>query len=89
MKDGLFRQYKSPRDKDSLIDFVREKTWMKVEPIPGWKSPTSLQMSIVSQFFKMSQILRVSVSIVSSGPSLSVERVSIIKAGVFDSGNSQ
>ena len=59
MKDGSFRQYKSPRDNRSLIDFVKEKTWTKVEPIPTWKSPTSIQMSIISQFFKMSQVLRV------------------------------
>ncbi|KAK0088653.1 hypothetical protein PV325_011217 [Microctonus aethiopoides] len=58
VKDGLFRQYKSPRDRDSLISFVRSKTWIKVDPIPSWKSPTSIQMSIISQFFKMSQILR-------------------------------
>ncbi|KAF7997438.1 hypothetical protein HCN44_006009 [Aphidius gifuensis] len=43
--DGLFRQYKSPRDKDSLVEFVRAKTWTKVEPIPSWKSLTSIQMS--------------------------------------------
>ncbi|KAF7993512.1 hypothetical protein HCN44_010107 [Aphidius gifuensis] len=58
VKDGLFRQYKSPRDKDSLVEFVRAKTWTKVEPIPSWKSPTSIQMSVISQFFKMSQVLR-------------------------------
>ncbi|KOC68312.1 Thioredoxin-related transmembrane protein 1 [Habropoda laboriosa] len=58
VKDGIFRQYKSPRDKDSLMEFVSEKTWEKIEPIPGWKSPTSIQMSVISQFFKMSQVLR-------------------------------
>ncbi|XP_015112752.1 thioredoxin-related transmembrane protein 1 [Diachasma alloeum] len=58
VKDGLFRQYKSPRDRDSLVNFVRSKTWVKVEPISSWKSPTSIQMSIISQFFKMSQVLR-------------------------------
>ncbi|XP_078047615.1 uncharacterized protein LOC144475516 [Augochlora pura] len=58
VKDGVFRQYKSPRDKDSLIEFVSERTWEKIEPILGWKSPTSIQMSIISQFFKMSQVLR-------------------------------
>nr|XP_012141928.1 PREDICTED: nucleolin 2-like [Megachile rotundata] len=58
VKDGIFRQYKSPRDKDSLIEFVSEKTWEKIEPVPGWKSPTSIQMSVISQFFKMSQVLR-------------------------------
>ncbi|KAJ8678970.1 hypothetical protein QAD02_014757 [Eretmocerus hayati] len=58
VKDGVFRQYKSPRDKDSLVEFVSQKTWTKVEPVPSWKSPTSIQMSVVSQFFKMSQVLR-------------------------------
>ncbi|XP_063994788.1 thioredoxin-related transmembrane protein 1-like [Diachasmimorpha longicaudata] len=58
VKDGLFRQYKSPRDRDSLVNFVRSKTWIKVQPISSWKSPTSIQMSIISQFFKMSQVLR-------------------------------
>lgn len=63
VKDGIFRQYKSPRDKDSLIEFVSERTWEKIEPIPGWKSPTSIQMSVISQFFKMSQVLRVNIYI--------------------------
>ncbi|XP_012277683.1 thioredoxin-related transmembrane protein 1 [Orussus abietinus] len=58
VKDGVFRQYKSPRDKDSLIEFVTERTWEKVEPIPSWKSPTSIQMSIISLFFRMSPVLR-------------------------------
>lgn len=58
VKDGVFRQYKSPRDKDSLIDFVSARTWKKLEPIPSWKSPTSIQMSVISQFFRLSQVLR-------------------------------
>ncbi|XP_076280210.1 thioredoxin-related transmembrane protein 1 [Lasioglossum baleicum] len=58
VKDGVFRQYKNPRDKDSLIEFVSERKWEKIEPILGWKSPTSIQMSVISQFFKMSQVLR-------------------------------
>lgn len=60
-KDGIFRQYKSPRDKESLISFVKEKKWQQLEPISSWKSPNSIQMSVISYFFKLSQILRVSV----------------------------
>ncbi|KAL6264800.1 hypothetical protein P5V15_004897 [Pogonomyrmex californicus] len=56
--NGIFRQYKSPREKSALIEFVSKKTWTKVDPIPSWKSPTSYHMSILSQFFKLSQILR-------------------------------
>lgn len=58
VNNGIFRQYKSPRDKASLIEFVSKKTWMKVEPISNWKSPTSFHMSFLSQFFKLSQVLR-------------------------------
>ncbi|KAL0104365.1 hypothetical protein PUN28_017236 [Cardiocondyla obscurior] len=58
VNNGIFRQYKSPRDKSSLIEFVTKKTWMKVDPISSWKNPTSFHMSILSQFFKLSQVLR-------------------------------
>lgn len=42
------------------MDFVQDKKWTSIEPVPSWKSPNSIQMSIVSSFFKLSQILRVS-----------------------------
>lgn len=58
--NGEFRQYKGTRDKDSFFAFVEEKKWEKIDPIPSWKSPNSIQMSIVSSFFKLSQVLRVS-----------------------------
>ncbi|XP_043491730.1 thioredoxin-related transmembrane protein 1 [Polistes fuscatus] len=56
--DGVFRQYKSPRDKEALIQFVSDRTWEKIDPIPSWKSPTSIHMSVLSQFFRLSQVLR-------------------------------
>ncbi|XP_046442699.1 thioredoxin-related transmembrane protein 1-like [Daphnia pulex] len=58
VKNGVFRQYRGTRDKDEFISFVEEKKWEQVEPIPGWKSPSSIQMSIVSGFFKLSMMLR-------------------------------
>nr|CAD7413817.1 unnamed protein product [Timema poppensis] len=56
--DGEFRQYRGSRDKDAFISFVEEKKWKQMEAVPGWKSPASIQMSIVSYFFKLSQVLR-------------------------------
>lgn len=56
---GEFRQYKGSRDKDSFASFIEERKWLDVEKIPSWKSPTSVQMSILSSFFKLSQTLRV------------------------------
>lgn len=59
MLNGEFRQYKGTRDKEAFISFIEDRKWQQVEPVPSWKSPNSLQMSIVSSFFKISQILRV------------------------------
>nr|XP_022916004.1 thioredoxin-related transmembrane protein 1-like [Onthophagus taurus] len=56
--NGEFRQYKGSRDKDTFISFIEDKKWKLVEPVPSWKSPASIQMSIVSGFFRLSQILR-------------------------------
>ncbi|RWS09138.1 thioredoxin-related transmembrane protein 1-like protein [Dinothrombium tinctorium] len=58
VKEGTFRQYRGARDTESFVSFVEEKKWEKVDPIPKWKSPNSLQMSIVSYFFKISMALR-------------------------------
>lgn len=40
------------------MSFVEDKKWKTVEAIPSWKSPASLQMSVISYFFKLSQLLR-------------------------------
>ncbi|XP_018324464.1 thioredoxin-related transmembrane protein 1-like [Agrilus planipennis] len=56
--NGEFRQYKGARDKDSFITFIEEKKWKSVDPVPSWKAPDTIQMSIVASFFKLSQFLR-------------------------------
>ncbi|KAM3968926.1 thioredoxin-related transmembrane protein 1 [Aphomia sociella] len=58
VKNGEFRQYKGPRDVEAMLSYVEEKRWKQTEPIPGWKAPHSLQMSLVAEFFKLSQALR-------------------------------
>jgi len=58
VKDGIFRQYRGARDKDSFISYIEEKKWSKVEPVSSWKSPDSFQMTMVSYFFKLSMVLR-------------------------------
>jgi len=58
VKDGVFRQYKSARDREQFISFVEEKKWEAVEAVSSWKAPDSLQMSILSQFFRLSMVLR-------------------------------
>lgn len=58
VKDGHFRQYSGPRGVEDLVSFVQGKKWMGLEEISAWKSPSSIQMSVVSYFFKLSMILR-------------------------------
>ena len=58
VKDGVFRQYRGARDKDSFISFVEDKKWTQVEEISSWKDPSSVQMTMVSYFFKLSMVLR-------------------------------
>lgn len=58
VKDGVFRQYNGARHKDSFISFVEDKKWGQVEPVSSWSRPDSIQMTLVSYFFKMSMILR-------------------------------
>jgi len=58
VKDGVFRQYRGARDKDSLISFVEDRKWETVEVLSSWKAPDSIQMSLVSYFFKLSMVLR-------------------------------
>lgn len=48
------------RDKDSMISFIKERKWEQLETISTWKAPNSIQMSLVAQFFKLSQKVRVS-----------------------------
>lgn len=56
--NGEFRQYKGPRDLNSLMTFIEEKKWQQLEPVSAWSKPDSLQMSLVSQFFKLSHFLK-------------------------------
>ncbi|XP_072933846.1 thioredoxin-related transmembrane protein 1-like [Epargyreus clarus] len=58
VKDGEFRQYKGPRDADSMETYVERARWRQAEPLPSWKAPHSFQMGVVAHFFKLSQALR-------------------------------
>jgi len=58
VKDGVYRQYRGPRDTNTFVTFIEEKQWEKLETISSWKHPNSVQMSVVSYFFKISMALR-------------------------------
>lgn len=58
MINGEFRQYRGPRDADSLITFIEERKWKDIEAVSAWKHPDSVQMTIMSYFFKLSHYLK-------------------------------
>lgn len=58
MINGEFRQYRSTRDANSLMTFIEDQKWKEIEPVSAWKNPDSIQMAIVSHFFKLSHYLK-------------------------------
>lgn len=55
---GEFRQYHGVRDANSLMAFIEDHKWKEIEPVQKWKNSDSIQMAIVSHFFKSSHYLR-------------------------------
>jgi len=58
VKDGVFRLYAGSRDKDDFINFVQDKKWNAFKPLASWKHPDTIQMTVVSYFFKVSMSVR-------------------------------
>lgn len=57
--NGEFRQYRGSRDADTLMSYIEDQKWKEYEPVSAWKHPDSIQMAIVSYFFKLSHYLKV------------------------------
>jgi len=58
VRDGVFRQYTGPRDKNDFISFIEDKRWSLIDPVPDYKYPDSSQMAVVAVFFKLSMSVR-------------------------------
>ncbi|VDN18403.1 unnamed protein product [Gongylonema pulchrum] len=58
VKDGVFRQYSGPRDKNDFISYIEERKWTFYDPVPSYKHPNSPQMTVVAWFFKLSMFVR-------------------------------
>lgn len=43
-----------------MLGYVEDQRWKQTDPVPAWKAPHSVQMTLVAEFFKLSQALRVS-----------------------------
>uniref|UniRef100_A0AAR2J5H7 Thioredoxin domain-containing protein n=2 Tax=Pygocentrus nattereri TaxID=42514 RepID=A0AAR2J5H7_PYGNA len=57
-KDGSFRRYMSSRTIEDIQAYVVQKKWEAVEPLPGWKSPSSVLMSGMAGLFRLSVWIR-------------------------------
>ncbi|XP_035237078.1 thioredoxin-related transmembrane protein 4 [Anguilla rostrata] len=57
-KDGNFRRYLSSRTVEDFQSYITEKKWEVVEPVPGWKSPSSIVMTGMAGLFHLSVWIR-------------------------------
>ncbi|XP_078505649.1 thioredoxin-related transmembrane protein 4 isoform X2 [Lissotriton helveticus] len=57
-KDGVFRKYRGPRTSEELQNYIMLKKWEGVEPITGWKSPSSITMYGMAGLFHLSGWIR-------------------------------
>nr|DBA27117.1 TPA: hypothetical protein GDO54_011293 [Pyxicephalus adspersus] len=57
-KDGVFRCYHGSRMVEDLHSFIAEKKWNIIEPVAGWKSPSSVLMTGMAGLFHLSGWIR-------------------------------
>uniref|UniRef100_A0A8D0KNT4 Thioredoxin related transmembrane protein 4 n=1 Tax=Salvator merianae TaxID=96440 RepID=A0A8D0KNT4_SALMN len=57
-KDGVFRRYRGSRTLEDLEGYILERKWEAVEPVAGWKSPSSIVMHGMAGFFCLSGWIR-------------------------------
>ncbi|KAL8173032.1 UNVERIFIED_CONTAM: hypothetical protein K2H54_038207 [Gekko kuhli] len=57
-KDGTFFRYRGSRMLEDLKDYILERKWEAVEPVPGWKSPSSIMMHGMAGLFYLSGWIR-------------------------------
>ncbi|NXA14936.1 TMX4 protein, partial [Sapayoa aenigma] len=62
--DGVFRRYRGSRTLEDLQGYILERKWEAVEPVAGWKSPSSIVMHGMAGLFHLSGWIRVSHSVV-------------------------
>ncbi|NXJ50245.1 TMX4 protein, partial [Spizaetus tyrannus] len=56
--DGVFRRYRGSRTLEDLQGYVLERKWEAVEPVAGWKSPSSIVMHGMAGLFHLSGWIR-------------------------------
>uniref|UniRef100_A0A2D4LSV0 Thioredoxin domain-containing protein n=1 Tax=Micrurus spixii TaxID=129469 RepID=A0A2D4LSV0_9SAUR len=57
-KDGVFRRYRGSKTLEDLEGYILERKWESIEPVAGWKSPTSLMMYGMAGLFHLSGWIR-------------------------------
>ncbi|XP_061478512.1 thioredoxin-related transmembrane protein 4 [Rhineura floridana] len=57
-KDGVFRRYRGSRTLEDLEGYILERKWEAIEPVAGWKSPSSIMMHGMAGIFHLSGWIR-------------------------------
>ncbi|XP_039594064.1 thioredoxin-related transmembrane protein 4 [Polypterus senegalus] len=57
-KDGSFRRYLASRSVEDLQSYISERKWEAVDPLPRWKSPSSIPMMAMAGLFRLSVWIR-------------------------------
>uniref|UniRef100_A0A8C4SXY9 Uncharacterized protein n=1 Tax=Erpetoichthys calabaricus TaxID=27687 RepID=A0A8C4SXY9_ERPCA len=57
-KDGSFRRYLASRSVEDLQSYISERKWEAVDPLPKWKSPSSVPMTAMAGLFRLSVWIR-------------------------------
>ncbi|KAM3853616.1 thioredoxin-related transmembrane protein 4 isoform 1-T1 [Vipera latastei] len=57
-KDGAFRRYRGSKTLEDLESYILERKWESIEPVAGWKSPSSLMMYGMAGLFHLSGWIR-------------------------------
>ncbi|CAI9614701.1 unnamed protein product [Staurois parvus] len=58
VKDGVFRCYHGSRMVEDLHSFIADNKWNVIEPVAGWKSPSSVLMTGMAGLFHLSGWIR-------------------------------
>ena len=59
IKDGQYRIFNGNRDLDSLVDFIRNSEWKKIDPSSSWLTPNSFLIKMLSILFKVTLYFKV------------------------------
>lgn len=56
--DGHFRRYANSYNVKKVEEFVLDRQWLAVTPLPWWRAPTAYHMAILGYMFSTAAVLQ-------------------------------